>query len=198
MSCPVCLELIDKVGYIIFKCGHSMHSDCFQSFINTTLNCCPLCRSKDIPQVNENLKDEINSLKKERDNLRYIAHEEKMESEALIQENQIICSRYTSLKKRYNQLNTRHNNLQEEFNQNLDKRKARAFEKICDSNKITKRRKNIYLALLEANDSMSLKGLLRSLRTRFSSTTIRKDLKEMEQQTIVNSSRSHTHFFSAQ
>ena len=72
MSCPICLEIIEGNGYAVLHCGHSMHMTCFESFINSPLKCCPLCRSTDIPQINNNLKNEITSLKNERENLRYI------------------------------------------------------------------------------------------------------------------------------
>ena len=203
-SCPVCLENIEEVGYIVFNCGHKMHSDCFQIYLNTSLNSCPLCRSKDIPHVNDNLKKEIKSLEKERDNLRYVLHETNNElqetnlfNEDLIKENQTICTRYNVIKKRYNQLTKDHNALQEQMNQDIDKRKANAFEKICDSNKITKRRKDIYLNLLEEGDSMTLKGLFRKLRSKFSSTTLRKDLKEMEHANIIHNARGHAHLYTA-
>jgi RING finger/CHY zinc finger protein 1 len=65
-ECPVCLEnlFISTKSSIILKCSHTMHVDCYESYIKSGSLNCPLCRKsiiiKEFEQIyNERLDAEI-------------------------------------------------------------------------------------------------------------------------------------------
>lgn len=48
-SCPICLELLDVVNYVVPKCGHKMCMSCFINIIKLSTdygNKCSICRTQ--------------------------------------------------------------------------------------------------------------------------------------------------------
>lgn len=61
MTCPICLENIDKEEQVLLNCNHKFHFDCFQKWIEHNISC-PYCRKdlKVITNIYEKPKNSIN------------------------------------------------------------------------------------------------------------------------------------------
>lgn len=44
-DCAICMEFIRSRQSTVFACGHQIHSDCYEKFIENGLRTCPACRS---------------------------------------------------------------------------------------------------------------------------------------------------------
>lgn len=61
--CPICYEyLFDSLkDTIVMKCGHTMHSECYQEMMKRDKYCCPICSKSvvDMSRIWKRIDEEI-------------------------------------------------------------------------------------------------------------------------------------------
>ena len=61
MKCPICFESFKSEKKVVStQCGHLIHNECIQKWLNTGTNTCPKCRTP-IPNRNKLVKMYLSS-----------------------------------------------------------------------------------------------------------------------------------------
>lgn len=220
-KCCICLEDLEKNNLFVSKCGHSMHGNCFEQFVKSSINsCCPICRSDDIPDFEtSSLKNENLDLNNRISSLVYLAREfqnlNKLNDQviSILREKNlnhlkeitdlkdVNCKMETEnkiLKNKIKNITNYKNKIMIQPNHHLLneleclREDKRVYEALIKSNRILERKRQIYEKVKDG-DTYNMKEL--NINNGYSKNICLKDIRDMEKLNILkNESESDLYF----